>query len=318
MGGVLGALLLTVTVLVGAKAFADDRCDRFLRAPPIELESAGEILRRGENFPQLKSGQYVFLITAKEDILFAEKYDVKSFVKTGRGVATHKSLLAIANKNSLRRPLAKIIIGGGEFQMAFSHVSWLTNRSGNFPNDANALDDMVRYLAKRGLAVDRATKVRAVDSTKEDFGHAPSDRTFDEWQLQIMAEVERHRRGPELREWYERFYSLTLESFPDLPAREAMMRMIRYRQAGASKSNMVRAANLFYYPLITAKSVDGMDYGIWAVLRSRYFSKYRTEGEWFSKAVADQIDNIILGAGQGFSPPIQEKWRKLGQDLFND
>ena len=86
--------------LVLAHAHPNNPCEALLNAKPIartsqqvypiEIEAAGQIILPGQPIPILKTGFYVYLITAAGEILLSEKYKIEDEVKN---LATHKSLL---------------------------------------------------------------------------------------------------------------------------------------------------------------------------------------------------------------------------------
>lgn len=305
-------------------AFASgDGCDGILQAPPIqrtaqptyliEMESAGQIIEPDKMIPPLGTGFYSFLILSSGEVLLAPKYDVRQFMESGKGLATHKSLLHMYEEKMVESP-ADRVVAGGEFQVAFGLVIDISNRSGNFRGDSERLDGSIRWLKARGLKLSAAVKIRAIDPLRdEDRGHTPIDRNFDEFHLDTMAVVERSPEGAHLRELYLRFHELIGETFPGTPGREAIAKILQFRNKGARETGEQRGAAAFYYPLMTAYSRDGFEFGLKALLREEVISEFRRDGEGYTETVPAQIQNVLTGAGAMIGPDLKQKWLALAE-----
>ncbi len=311
-------IALFIFLFASSFAFGASDCERLLQSPPIprtpqpkyviELESAGQIIRLEDPIPYLGSAYYIFLVTADGEILLSKQYDAKSYMETGKGLATHKSLLNMYQETKLTSVQYRIV-AAGEFQAAFGRIIYLTNRSGNFRNTMKRLALCRGCFEERGFLFDKEVLV----TPTQDRGHTPKDRDFDEYKLEVLKAIEMEPNGPELIKLYERFHALILESFPKETARESIAEMLKARAAGAAVTNETRAYSAFYYPLLTAYNRDGLEYGLLAFFRSE-MKQHPPRPEYdYREAIASQIENVIIGAGEKFNKDLKEKWKKLAE-----
>lgn len=281
----------------------------------IEIESAGFIVPPGKPIPKLSTGFYVYLLLSTGEILIAPKYDVPQFIATGKGLATHKSLLRMYQKKKRKLPASWVLVGG-EFQVLSPFVVDISNRSGNFKSKAKRFRKALRYLEDRGLPIRNWTTKRAINPRrKEDRGHTPESINFDEFKLAMMSDVERSEHGVSLRQLYDRFALLIAETFPGVEGKAAMMKMLEFRRKGVEQTRDERGSQSFYYPLLTGYSRDGLDFGIASLFRKDIPSEFKQPKPDYFYAVPTQIHNILIGAGDEFSEEIKAKWRALANDF---
>lgn len=285
----------------------------------VELESSGFIVPMDRQIPRLRTGFYVYLVLSTGEILISPKYDVKQFIASGKGLATHKSLLRMYSNRRHRNASNKVVLGG-EFQNAFGAVADISNRCGNFRSRARRFHDKgLDYLQLRGLPLQDWTSRRAINpKCQEDRGHTPEDRNFDEFKLNLMADVEKNPRGPVLRALYEKFFALIVETFPAQTGKEALVKMLEFRSQGALLTRDNRGAQSFYYPLLTAFSRDGMDFGLASLFRKDLPSEFKQSKPDNYFAVPTQIHNVIVGAGDMFDEATKEKWRAMAHEFESE
>ena len=336
-------LLISLIFLFGTvaqHAAADsegEKCEHlFLRFAPIaqttqptykvEIESAGKIIGPSEPLPALKTGFYIFLILDSGEILFAPKYDIPKYIATGQGLATHKSLLKMY-ADSTFKSAAQHVVAGGEFQVAFGQVIDISNRSGNFkdlersedaPNRAPRLDATVDFFKGHGLAFDPDTKPRAIDPNREeDRGHTPADRDFDVFHLDFMSRLQKAALGPRTIDLYEQLHALILESFPAESPRESLVVMQRARLSGAQITGYNRGGSAFTFPLVTAYSRDGLEFGVLETLRDQGILR-ADDPDRVAYTFPLQIRNILASrAAEKFLPPLREKWERMAEAFSN-
>jgi|GEM_PF-4340925 len=324
---VLIALFAFTSAICAAHPNIPD-CEALLKLKPlrwtiqpeyaIELKSAGIIIPAGRQIPILAPGFYTYLVLKNEDILLAPKYNVKQFMETEKGLATHKSVLYMYEEIRGKLP-ADMVALGGEFQSVPWLIVDISNRSGNFKSTPRRYEIAQPYLRSRGfLFVDGVTNVRSIDpKVKEDRGHTPEDRNFDEFKLNRMARVEEDKDGPWLRDLYYRLNALAAESFPEAKGKDVIDQIKIFAQKGAAITNETRGIYSFHYPLNGIYNRDGLDFEIAKLVIYRSKTEFRGVGgkpDYFY-LVPTQINNIIVGAGDTFSEEIKEKWRALADDF---
>jgi hypothetical protein len=275
---------------------------------PIELESAGTLVFADQPLPALEMGFYVYLITANGDILFAPKYHLRS---APRSLATHKSLLELYKK-AMRDRDTPDIVAAGEFQIAFDEAVEIRNKSGNFRGESESLDLAVEVLTHHGLPITSRTQIApVVPGRVEDLGHTPQNRDQDSFRLQTMHELHSSVRGTILVDLYRRMYSLLRETFPGRHGLELIQKLVEAQRAGAQLTGNYDGYQTFYYPLQSAFSADGFEYGIWVIERA---PDHGGE-EGFGRGVVKQIKNFVLGAQKEMAPGLGDKWDRLAQEF---
>lgn len=282
----------------------------------IEIESAGQIYGPNEKIPPLKTGFYVFLILSTGEKLIAPKYDVQGYIKNGKGLATHKSLLKMYQEKTGERA-DRLVVGAGEWQVAFNYVRDFSNRSGNFKSTPKRVEYLTPFLTSQDLPLIALSRVRAINpKDPEDKGHTPADRTFDRFHLDMMAAVELSPYGPRLRDLYEKFHALILESFQGDPE-AARTAMLAASKIGRKTTKDWRGSN-FYIPLsAAADGRDGLEYGLLQVLKLKTIYPIgepieSTEVE-FWEGIPAQIKNVI--AGSAFGQELRTKWQTLALEF---
>lgn len=276
----------------------------------IELPSSGALLAKNLRVPQLPIGNYVYLITNRGEILLAAKYNLK---KMPQGLATHKSLLKMYEKRRGTSAEPRIV-AAGEFQTAFGRVAEISNKSGNFRGSKPSLDLAVQVLRSRGLPMDSSTQIKQVDPKKEeDRGHTPKDRELDGFRLQVLSEVAGLQQSQKIKELFTRFYWLIRESFPDLSGRKALLAMMEVREKGVRKIGKYDGYATFNYPLSTAYTVDGFEFGIWSIEISGQYEPQ--SGDRFKRGVPTQINNFLIGAGDTLPPDLRTRWLILAENF---
>jgi hypothetical protein len=293
-------------------------CAALLIAQPIthtpqqryssEVEEAGQIVKPGEMLPQLDTGFYIYLITANGEIMFARRYSLQSWTKN---LATHKSLLEMYQRRS-GAPDAPDIVAAGEFQIAFDQVVEVNNRSGNFRGDDETLKLGVEVLRAHGLPFSNETKIWALSDRAADWGHSSHEFDKDSDRLQAIKEIMISPRGRVLIDIYRRMYRLTRESFPEVPAQQAIQELTKVQNAGARATGKYDGYQSFYYPLQSAFSADGLEYGIWKI--ETFPDRGGHDG--FSYGGPVQIHNVVVG-GIKLPDAIKNRWRQLARDFQN-
>ncbi|MGZ3721805.1 MAG: hypothetical protein ACXVA9_02665 [Bdellovibrionales bacterium] len=275
---------------------------------PIEMDAAGQIIGFKDRIPRLETGFYIYLITAGGETLLAPKYDLQDSKKN---LATHKSLLEMY-KRSNGTAEDPVIVAGGEFQMAFDQTVAIGNRSGNFRGDPQSLRLAVNILTLQGLPISRGTKISSVRVGEvEDDGHAPQDRNLDSFRIQILKDVAGSERGRALKSAYHRFYHLLRETFPRVGTHEALEKLMTAEAVGAGMSGKYDGYQAFYYPLQTAFTADGLEYGIFA---SESLPDHGGR-DGFGAGVPRQFKNFLVGAYDEMTDAQRKKWRRLAREF---
>jgi hypothetical protein len=275
---------------------------------PIEMGAAGMLITPDTLIPALESGFYVYLITANGELLIAPKYHP---THTPRGLATHKSLMEMYKLQSHGAELPDFV-AAGEFQIAFDEAVEIRNKSGNLRGDEQSLALAAEVLPLHGLPVTPRTKITPViPGLAEDLGHTPNDRDQDTFRLQILTDLYASVRGRILIDIYKRMYSLARETFPKLHGRELIEKLMDTQAAGAGFSGDYNGYQTFYYPLQTAFSADGLEYGIWA---SEILPDHGGN-DGFGTGVPKQVKNFVLGAQDGMSVRLRTKWDRLAREF---
>lgn len=170
----------------------------------FESDRAGQVLKAPETVKNLETGVYVYLLTDNGRLAFAPKYDAQVFLNNRKGLATHKNLIDLLGEDSK-------IMASGEFRMAFGFVVALNNRSGNFRGQETHLQFATAELPKFGLNFAPDLVPVAIRPEKgPDIGHAPSDRDFDLFQLELHARVKKDKAARELGVLYEELVQILL------------------------------------------------------------------------------------------------------------
>ena len=270
---------------------------------PLEITKYGKLVQGEERFPELGPGPFVYLIFENEDVAFGPKYDVHQFISHGRGVITHKSLINFMRDLVPDSQPERQVIGAGEFHMGFDAASVISNRSGNFRGTEYTLPRSVQILNKRGLPINELTTLRAYDPRQNEHGHTPVGMTFDQWQLEMLTSLHNHPRGYKLMGIYSKFAALLKESMPNLTTKEALLKLVTLRMQGARITGNQRGSFLFLMPMSAAYSIDGLVYGIAAVIGHEQELDPR-------EFIPEQLQNVAIGAGK-LSDELSDKWNQL-------
>jgi len=268
---------------------------------PFELAEAGALYGRNDRIFRLRAGLYVYLVTSDRDVILAPKFHIKKLFKTGRGLATHKSLLRRSMKTLGRKPE---IVAAGQLTYFFGQIVRIDNRSGNFRGDINALRFAAGILVSLGLEINPSAVIVAFDpEDPQQNGHTPEELTLDEYQMEIQVQVAGDPLGRRLINFYDSLGRVLIDAAADRRLDTGLKIML-----DATNTNYLADFIQIAYPLESARSADGLAFGVLRVALER-------DGVAFVQTAKEMVETLSGSDNSQLLPRHRHQLRRLAESL---
>ncbi|MBU6153024.1 MAG: hypothetical protein KGP28_01870 [Bdellovibrionales bacterium] len=170
-----------------------------------EKHSFGRILKRGENFPNLNDGPYVFILDRDQNLVFSERFPDFDEVAP---VVTHRSLYRKLEEHLGTEPT---LIALGEIHFDNGVISSVNNKAGTafLPNEY--LPELAAVLKERGLPITPETPIVPFDKVRPEH----------DTEHQIAAFRSKIERDPRLKALNEKLLDFRREAQKRFPRQDS-------------------------------------------------------------------------------------------------
>lgn len=311
--------LLLLILSASAEAHPARECAIVLDPPPVIRRSAqpfypielkgpeGRIFEYGEHVPHLDTGTWLFLVTKSRQLLLVPKYHIDRFLRDGRGLATHKTLLK-AYAAYFHLPIQEEIVAAGEFVMSFGQVSLIRNKAGNFRAGEVNFDFGIAILKHAGVkfakdyvkvVLDPAIRVEKPDED-DPFDHTKKKNRRDLHRLELMMEVRQHHHGADLVRLYKQLGRVMVEIYGNGAGSGGALKLMEL-----SRGMRLPGRFQFFWPLTTASEFTGLDFGILGSMHKLKNDFPNPDEVWWDK-MAPKLIGMVLQDDSVARTPAQD------------
>jgi hypothetical protein len=179
----------------------------------IELEKIEPIWAAKDNLKYLPDGEYIYLVTDKQEAIVTPQFLPMTFNKTGKGLATPKLLLANIIKKFGERARFSVV-GSGEFEKRNGRIWKFKNQAKNLHEEEFSLQFSEQILRSYGLAIEPESILIPADFENEKQRQTPEGMQLLEYKLRLLGSLAKSTYTREMTAIFSDVFKIFSKIFP--------------------------------------------------------------------------------------------------------